>query len=105
MAELLDLSWVEGFDWDRGNIQKNWEGHRVAFYECEEVFFREYRGKHLVIGHTTTNELPQELSKYTPADPDDLWAGDYVTALDTGCGKGGFLTAFELPSRLVYESR
>jgi serine/threonine protein phosphatase 1 len=72
----------------------------------EEVFFREYRGKHVVIGHTTTNELPQELSKYTPADPNDLWAGDYVTALDTGCGKpGGFLTAFELPARYVYEAR
>lgn len=71
----------------------------------EEIFFREYRGKHVVIGHTTTSELPQELSKYTPADPNDLWAGDYVTALDTGCGKGGFLSGFELPGRLVYESR
>jgi serine/threonine protein phosphatase 1 len=72
----------------------------------EEEFFREYRGKHIVIGHTSVTELPPELSKYTPADPVDLWAGDYVTALDTGCGKiGGFLTAFELPARYVYESR
>jgi serine/threonine protein phosphatase 1 len=71
----------------------------------EEPFFREYVGKHVVIGHTTTSELPQELSHFTPSDPDDLWAGDYVSALDTGCGRGGFLTAFELPGRLVYESR
>jgi len=78
----------------------------ALFWVREEAFFREYRGKHVVIGHTSTNELPQELSKFTPADPDDLWAGDYVTALDTGCGKpGGFLTAFELPSRFVYETR
>ena len=25
--------------------------------------------------------------------------------LDTACGKGGFLTAFELPANRVYESR
>lgn len=41
MTELPNLSRIEGFDWDRANIQKNWEAHRVAFYECEEVFFRD----------------------------------------------------------------
>ena len=41
MNDLPDLSRLEGFDWDRGNIQKNWQRHRVAFYECEEVFFHE----------------------------------------------------------------
>lgn len=28
-----------GFDWDEGNLEKNWESHRVAFWECEELFF------------------------------------------------------------------
>lgn len=70
-----------------------------------ESFFRSYRGKRVVIGHTTTDQLPQELSKYTPDDPSDLWAGEAVIALDTGCGKGGFLTAIELPALHVYESR
>jgi serine/threonine protein phosphatase 1 len=28
-----------------------------------------------------------------------------VTAIDTGCGSGGFLTALELPAMRVYESR
>ena len=28
-----------GFDWDDGNLDKNWELHRVAFWEAEEVFF------------------------------------------------------------------
>jgi len=27
-----------GFDWDEGNLEKNWEKHGVAFWECEEVF-------------------------------------------------------------------
>lgn len=30
---------VKGFDWDEGNIDKNWKKHRVANRECEEVFF------------------------------------------------------------------
>jgi uncharacterized protein len=33
------FSRIEGFDWDRGNIEKNWKRHRVSFLECEEVFF------------------------------------------------------------------
>ena len=70
-----------------------------------EAMFRDYRGKTLVIGHTATTCLPPELSHHTPADPDDLWAASAIVALDTGCGKGGFLTAVELPARTVYESR
>ena len=27
------------FDWDEGNILKNWESHRVKPSECEDVFF------------------------------------------------------------------
>lgn len=30
---------VEGFDWDEGNLDKNWIKHRVSSVECEEVFF------------------------------------------------------------------
>lgn len=33
------LSHVEGFEWDKGNIDKNWERHQVTHLECEEVFF------------------------------------------------------------------
>lgn len=28
-----------GFDWDEGNLLKNWEEHRVSAVECEQVFF------------------------------------------------------------------
>ena len=37
----MDISRVEGFDWDEANTQKNWGRHRVMFYECEGVFFRD----------------------------------------------------------------
>lgn len=30
---------AEGFDWDKGNITKNWNKHRVSYIECEEIFF------------------------------------------------------------------
>ncbi len=30
-----------GFDWDKANIEKNWQKHRVSPFECEEAFFNE----------------------------------------------------------------
>jgi serine/threonine protein phosphatase 1 len=71
----------------------------------DEDFFRNYRGKLVVFGHTATAFLPPELSTYTPQDPLDVWAGPCCVGLDTGAGKGGFLTAIELPAMRVYESR
>src|SRR5262245_43785874 len=78
----------------------------IALLWCRDMdFFQHYRGKLVVFGHTGTQYLPPELSGYTPEDPTDLWAGEACCGLDTGCGKGGFLTALELPNRNVYESR
>ena len=71
----------------------------------DEDFFRNYRGKLVVFGHTATAYLPNELSSYTPEDPMDVWAGPCCVGLDTGAGKGGFLTVVELPAMRVYESR
>jgi hypothetical protein len=28
-----------GFEWDEGNLLKNWERHGVSASECEQVFF------------------------------------------------------------------
>ena len=28
-----------GFEWDHGNLTKNWERHDVSVAECEQVFF------------------------------------------------------------------
>jgi len=38
---MVLLNEVDGFDWDKGNIDKNWEKHRVSHFECEEIFFNE----------------------------------------------------------------
>jgi serine/threonine protein phosphatase 1 len=77
----------------------------VMLWIRTESFFREYRGKLVVFGHTRTEFLPQELSEYTPDDPSDLWAYENVVGIDTGCGNGGFLTCVELPAMKAYESR
>lgn len=36
---MVDLQEVEGFEWDEGNLTKNWVKHQVSTVECEEVFF------------------------------------------------------------------
>ncbi len=77
----------------------------TLLWHRDQRFFRHYRGKRVVFGHTVTELLPEELSSYTPEDPTDLWAGPCTIGLDTGCGKGGFLTTVELPAMRVYESR
>ncbi len=76
-------------------------------WDRDQRFFTEYVGKKVVCGHTVTRTLPQELSRYTVDDHEDLfWAGRSAYLVDTGAGKpGGFLTALELPRRQVYESR
>ncbi len=34
----ISFSQIKGFDWDKGNIDKNWRQHRVTNKEAEEVF-------------------------------------------------------------------
>lgn len=36
---MIDLSSVDGFEWDDGNQTKNWDKHQVTTIECEEIFF------------------------------------------------------------------
>ena len=36
---MLDIHSIDGFDWDDGNIDKNWISHQVSNAECEEIFF------------------------------------------------------------------
>ena len=35
---MLDTDSLDGFDWDEGNITKNWDRHQVSSTECEEMF-------------------------------------------------------------------
>lgn len=71
----------------------------------DQEFFTAYRGKRVVFGHTPAKRLPQHLSTHTPEDPSDLFLAGDLVGIDTGCGCGGFLSAIELPSLKVYESR
>ena len=42
MSELLKkLVGCTGFQWDRGNLEKNWIEHKVSYAECEKVFFNQ----------------------------------------------------------------
>lgn len=36
---MKNLARLEGFEWDEGNLRKNWERHQVTPWECEPVFF------------------------------------------------------------------
>ncbi|MBN1472583.1 MAG: BrnT family toxin [Syntrophaceae bacterium] len=63
------LSHCEGFEWDEGNITKNWEKHDVSAGECEQIFFnkplivkrdREHsklENRYYVLGRTNLNRL------------------------------------------------
>ena len=39
MDIFTDISDCTGFEWDEGNLFKNWEKHRVSAAECEQIFF------------------------------------------------------------------
>ena len=39
MADIREFGDWDGFDWEEGNLLKNWEKHRVSAAECEQVFF------------------------------------------------------------------
>jgi len=39
MADIHEVMGWGGFEWDEGNLLKNWERHRVTASECEQVFF------------------------------------------------------------------
>lgn len=41
MAATKDiLARCKGFQWDEGNLEKNWIKHNVSWLEVEQVFFR-----------------------------------------------------------------
>jgi len=42
---------ANGFQWDEGNIDKNWIKHRVTHLECEQPFFNEPFLVHEDIAH------------------------------------------------------
>jgi len=57
------LSNINGFEWDKGNIGKNWERHGVTYLECEEVFFNNPLVVKNDIAHSTTEQRYYVLGK------------------------------------------
>ena len=47
MLENKLLKKCTGFEWDDGNLLKNWVKHGVSAPECEQIFFN----KPLITGH------------------------------------------------------
>lgn len=41
MDFLALVAECEGFEWDEGNLPKNWEKHEVTASECEQLFFNQ----------------------------------------------------------------
>ena len=66
---MFDINNVAGFDWDEGNLLKNWERHQVTHVECEQVFFnlplvmqpaakQSEEERYLVLGQTSKKRRP-----------------------------------------------
>lgn len=63
------LSNCKGFEWDEGNITKNWDKHDVTKWECEQIFFNKplivrrdiehskFENRYYVLGRTNLNRL------------------------------------------------
>lgn len=45
------------FDWDDGNIDKNWDKHKIHFKDAEEVFFNKPLKIYIDKVHSTANEV------------------------------------------------
>ncbi|MBA7500177.1 hypothetical protein ES704_02930 [subsurface metagenome] len=68
-SETEILTHVSGFEWNEGNIIKNWERHKVTYFECEEIFFNEpivvqhdkvhsaYENRYFALGKTDEGRL------------------------------------------------
>lgn len=48
----FSFSHITGFDWDKGNSEKNWKKHQVKQTEIEEAFFNEPNFVNLDINHS-----------------------------------------------------
>ena len=41
MEDKETLLQCSGFEWDQGNVEKNWIKHGVSPVECEQIFFNQ----------------------------------------------------------------
>ncbi len=55
LVEFDQLQQCEGFDWEQGNIDKNWLTHHVTASECEQIFFN----KPLIVADDEVHSLKE----------------------------------------------
>jgi serine/threonine protein phosphatase 1 len=94
----------EGTEWKHPSAGRA----KPLMWMREPDFYQGYHGKRVVFGHTKVTDLPLDhLGRIARIfdDPRDVWTRADLVGIDTGCGKGGFLSAIELPAMRVYESR
>jgi serine/threonine protein phosphatase 1 len=73
----------------------------------EPSFFKRYKGKRVVFGHTPVVDLPEvpdDAKSNEFEDQRQLWVRGDLIGIDTGSGKGGLLSCVELPACKVYDS-
>ena len=63
MNILEQLLACTGFEWDEGNLLKNWEKHEVSAAECEQVFFNRPLLARPDAGHSVTEPRVYLLGK------------------------------------------
>ena len=57
------LNQCVGFDWDKGNIDKNWLKHKASPAECEQVFFNRPLVVHNDVMHSKSEKRFYALGK------------------------------------------
>ncbi len=53
---MIDFDKIEGFQWDKGNLDKNWKFHKVLNIEAEQIFFNKPLIIQNVEKHSTGDE-------------------------------------------------
>ncbi len=55
---MIDISKISGFEWDTGNMKKNWVKHGVSNEECEEAFFDSCHFNNVYFAEIGWTEIP-----------------------------------------------
>ncbi len=98
-----------GLDGKNGVWKHPTQGREAAMlWTRNSDFWVQYEGKPVCFGHTPVDVLPNDHLNWLQQifdKHDDVWKRGALLGVDTGAGKGGFLSAVELPRKKVYESR
>ena len=59
----MEVEKAVGFDWNQGNLLKNWEKHGVKYTEAEEIFNDKDRKIYKDVKHSTNEDRYLALGK------------------------------------------